>query len=253
MKAPRRLVEDQELVAKLIADDERDGPPPEALQGLLKTLDAVAPAAPPQRSSNFRSWISIVGVCAITAALASRNSVLPTQPAPIPTIASPVASPTLESTTTGAATPSETTPVAVVPSIDVSDLPNSHAGVPPSRAPATSSLRKREDPTPEPTSVSNPSAATKPSPRREIELVIAARQALTRGDAQGCLWSIALYEAEFPSGQFVLEEQMMRIEATALAGDRAGARKLAQEHLSRVPGSPYSARIQSLLSTWGEP
>lgn len=251
MKAPRRLADDQEFVARLIAADERVGPPPEAPPDLLKTLDAIAPDAPLQRSSNIAKWLSLVGACATIAVLASRNSSVPSPTEAKSTITSPIASPVSE--LTAAAGPSENSTVQVVHSIDVGDLPNSRPGVIPLRASAASPRRKKEEPAHDSTEVSNPSTATKPSPRREIELVIAARQALTRGDAQGCLSSIALYETEFPAGQFVLEEQMMRIEATALAGDREGAKKLAHDHLSRVPGSPYYARIQSLLAAWGAP
>ncbi|MDF2698443.1 MAG: hypothetical protein K0S65_6827 [Labilithrix sp.] len=93
------------------------------------------------------------------------------------------------------------------------------------------------------------SAAPAPSGRREIELIIAAREALTRLETDRCLAAVGAYEAEFPSGQFTLEAKVMRVEATGARGDLARARVLARDFLAKNPSSLYEERVRSLLAS----
>jgi len=251
VRDPRRLAEDSDLFAKLVAEDDRVGPPPEALRGLLKTLDATAADAAvpaPRAASNAWRWLALVGASVVVLVPALRSTSLSMSREPTSSITTTTA-PTAPSTTgVVPAVSSEPAATEALPSMAVGELPDALSRVPPrSRAlPARVPAVEHDDPTEH----AAPAPASRPTLRREVELIIAARQALTRGDAQHCLTSIALYDREYPAGQFALEGNMMRIEATAIAGDRARAAVLARELLTRLPGNPYEARLRSRLVEW---
>lgn len=224
MKGPNRLIEDDALLAKLVADAKQRGPRPEALDELLHRLP-LPPAAPVSTFAALQKWIVIAGAgCALAgvAMLELRPSDPPS--AARATAPSAAVAPSVRDVVPPSNEPAEN----AVPSTSVDDLPAA-----PSR------------------SISAASSGAQPrgSLRREIELAGAARQALTKGEADRCLASVRAYEAEFPNGQFLLEAKVMRIEATAMAGDGPRARSLARSFLAKNPRSPYEERMRSLLAS----
>ncbi len=235
MKAPRRLVDENELFAELVDDAHRREPPPEVLKSLLDVLEspaasAIAPARVQVGLRPHGLWLAIAGAGVIAllsfialerpherpAATASSDVV--TEP-PARTPASAIAEPAAEA----------------VPSIAIADLPDSKAA----RAPARPRAAK---------AASAPTSSGRPSMRREVELIARARAALTKGDAEACLATLALRDAEFHDGQFGPEAEVMRIEATQARGDRARARTLAHAFLAKSPDSAYAGRVRSLLA-----
>jgi Outer membrane lipoprotein len=236
VKAPRRLLEENELFAKLVDDARRREPPPGALESLLDVVESPVDAASAQararlgvRLSAPWLWFAIAGASglALVSFVATEGRHDPTRGAEtaIPAVEPPAA-------------PAIAQPAGDdVPSIAIEDLPDSKQAAP------RSSRRTGPAPPSPP-----PSPSAKPSAPREIELIARAREELTKGDAEACLATIAIHDAQFPKGQFTPEAQVMRIEATKARGDRAGARTLARAFLSDYPESPSAGRIRSLLA-----
>lgn len=228
----RRLVEESSLFASFVEDAKRREPPPEALRGLLRTLESRPAAADPPALRGRLARIAIAGAggVALLGVVTSQlwpRSAPPAEPPPEINV-----SPTSE-----AAPPAQPTANGV-PSIAVDDLPDSKAAAPRARSPQGA-----------PPSVAQPTPSARPSARREIELVAEAREALSRGDARACLDAVERHRREFPAGQLTLEMKVMQIEATLASGDRAGARALAQDYLAKNPGSAYEARVRSLAAS----
>ena len=247
MSGLRRLAEDDPHFAKFVTVARELRPRPEVLQGLLQKLPSPAVGglpAPPRAPSKVRWWVALAGaggcvLAGLTTFELSRES------APSAQSASP-AQPV--SGATGASMPGRSSPddaregagdangadvaVDAVPSIRVDDLPIAPSSEPSIRreAPATSSAQPK-------------------SLGREIELISAAREALTRGDPAACIAAVRTHEIEFPNGQFTLEARAMRVEATAARGDRKRAGELARAFLANHPHSPYEERMRSLLSS----
>ncbi len=242
MKGPRRLIEENELVASLVEDANAREPSAEALQKVLAVLDdlpAPAPGAPARPRARLHTpdpwiWLALVG----GGALAVLGYSVLDRPGeqPVATVSVPAVAPLVD------APVPERAPEAV-PSLSISELPDSKDTLSRSRVVAARSGGAQ----PSPTKVS-PVAAAKPSTTRELELITRAREALTRGDVRACLAAISRHDADFPDGQFTPEAAVMRIEATHASGDRAGARTLADGFLARHPKSPYAARIRSLIA-----
>ena len=83
----------------------------------------------------------------------------------------------------------------------------------------------------------------------EIDLLHAARAALSAGDRPRALELLASYEAQFvPGGVMRPEEAVLRIEALVASGDRLAADRVARAFLARNPSSPYAPRVKRLLS-----
>ncbi len=232
MTGPRRLREESDLFASLVADAKRQAPPPDALRTLHRTLEQRPRAKVATRGRWTRTVIAGAGgialLGALTANLWPRHEPVPAAP--------PIAA--TSSARVEIAPPTE--PIThAVPSMAVDDLPDSKV---------MASPRPRSLPTPSPSA--QPVVSAKP--RREIDLVAEARAALSRGDARGCLAAVDRHEQEFPAGQLALEMKVMRIEATLASGDRAGARALAQEYLAKHSGSAYDTRVRSLAASTEE-
>ncbi|MBX3211152.1 MAG: hypothetical protein KF850_03900 [Labilithrix sp.] len=86
-----------------------------------------------------------------------------------------------------------------------------------------------------------------------MELIVSARRALSSEDADGCLSFVDLYGREYPAGQFALEAEVMKIEATLARGDRARAAALTRAFLAAHPGTHYEARLLTILSSTESP
>jgi len=83
--------------------------------------------------------------------------------------------------------------------------------------------------------------------REELALVSAARASLEAGDSAACLRTLDGYDARFPSGIFLHEVVVLRIEALAASGEGARARTLADQFLATNAKSPYADRVRSSL------
>ncbi|HEY2410402.1 MAG TPA: hypothetical protein VGI10_30560 [Polyangiaceae bacterium] len=95
---------------------------------------------------------------------------------------------------------------------------------------------------------SAPSAHSQPDLARDIAALDQVRQALRAGRSNDALAALARYDAEFgKSGALRVEANVLRIEATARAGDRARAQTLARAFLAQNPQSPYAARVRKIL------
>jgi hypothetical protein len=92
------------------------------------------------------------------------------------------------------------------------------------------------------------SVTTQPDLTRDIAVVDEARQALRAGHASEALAALDRYDAEFgKTGALRVEASVLRIEATARAGNRARAQQLARAFLAHNGKSPYAARVKAIL------
>lgn len=95
-------------------------------------------------------------------------------------------------------------------------------------------------------------AASAPAERAsisdEIRMLDAARRAQASGDPAGAIKALDEYKKQYPRGVLAEESVLIRIEALAKMGNRAGARSLAQKFRAAHPDSPHLRRIDSILS-----
>lgn len=241
MRAPRRLVEDSELFAKLVADMKRRRPPMQPLEALLDVIDAMpedaaaeAEAEAATARSGVRKWIFLVGAgflipTGVGILMAASNA----------SGARERANPAAD-TSASAPVVADPSPAREVLSVSVDDLPD----VSPPVASSTHNTAPR---------AVRSSTSTSAPVQSEVEIIVAARRALTSGDTNRCLSLVALHEREFPNGQYALEANVMRIEATASAGDKAGAAAMARRLLDQQPDNPYRGRLRSLLTRLERP
>jgi hypothetical protein len=82
----------------------------------------------------------------------------------------------------------------------------------------------------------------------EIDLLNAARMALSAGDRPRALELLERFETQFPEGVLRPEAAILRLEALVASGDRPAAARVARAFLASNPLSPYAPRIQRLLS-----
>jgi len=231
VRGPRRLNEESELFAKLVADMKRDRPSPEPLEKLVKAISAMPDVEPKSAKFGGKNWLVFVGAGMLAAV---GVAVLTARPFPVGARSASGATAAPPASEVVVAGPP---PAGEIPSAAVAELPD----VP---SPAASSAQGAA------TGGLPPSAASRPpSSRQEFEIIVAARRALTRSDASQCLSLVAQYQREFPTGQFALEAKVMRVEATAARGERGRAAALARDLLAREPENPYETRLRSLLTS----
>ena len=144
------------------------------------------------------------------------------------------------------ASPSRPEPasVAATPagSPEATGLPNAPAGAAETGAADSSSVRL---PLPSATGFTDTEGNTEQL-TREVARLRHARASLASGSAAAALEALNRYEREFPSGALRAEAAALRIEAVATLGNRALARSLAAEFLTRFPASPLAARVQTI-------
>jgi hypothetical protein len=81
----------------------------------------------------------------------------------------------------------------------------------------------------------------------EIASFDRARAALDAGDADRAIALVETYERRFPSGTFLQEAEVLRVQALTRKGDTAGAHRVGQRFLAAHPTSPHAARIRAIL------
>jgi len=88
---------------------------------------------------------------------------------------------------------------------------------------------------------------------QQVAALDRARVALDAGDTSRAVKLVDAYEAEYPSGAFVQEAEVVRIEALVRAGNAAEADRAGKHFLGAYPKSPHDARVRSLLGYAREP
>lgn len=106
--------------------------------------------------------------------------------------------------------------------------------------------------TPAPMEREDEEAAIAPPSRshlaEEIALVDSARRALLAGDAATVLRLVGEHEASFASGAFVVERDALRVEALALAGRKAEAKREARRFIQRHGNTAQAPRIAKIAN-----
>jgi hypothetical protein len=82
----------------------------------------------------------------------------------------------------------------------------------------------------------------------EIAALEGARRALAGGKPQAALRALEEYSRSFPERRLASEASVLRIEALNAAGEKARARRLAEDFLRANPNGPYEQRVRSLLA-----
>jgi outer membrane protein assembly factor BamD (BamD/ComL family) len=83
----------------------------------------------------------------------------------------------------------------------------------------------------------------------ELALLDGARSAVRAGQSARALTVLDDFAARFPRAALAPEAALLRVEALARAGDRAGAERAARTLLAADPTSPYAERVRTLLAS----
>lgn len=83
----------------------------------------------------------------------------------------------------------------------------------------------------------------------EVSFLDQAQKALASGSAGRALEILAAHDGEIKALR--IEATVLRIEALAARGDRAGAASMAQAFLTSFPRSPHANRVRSILEATG--
>lgn len=113
-------------------------------------------------------------------------------------------------------------------------------------APTTES--SRNEPSRPATATGAASPITAADAREESRLVATAREALRAGAPAQALALLEQTRLRFPAGTLLQEREALTIEALAGSGQRASAIERARAFARDNPGSPYTGRVQAILS-----
>lgn len=83
----------------------------------------------------------------------------------------------------------------------------------------------------------------------ELALIQSVRAALARSDANTALRSLDDYASRYPKGRLKTEALVLRVATLAELGDRASAKRLADQFLATHPDSPYAQRLRLLSNS----
>ena len=283
MKDPERLIREADpRVRALLRVGATDGPGKKSQRRLMTALgvgpvavagawtagEAAASAAAPGQAALAAATTAgagtaagavfgvkwIVAVAAIGVAAAGAAGLSGAPPASVPVTAPMAKEPALPPPTAAVTMshPPIATPAPLPSSPPSARTPTSDRRV------AAPSSREPAAPLPLPP-ITEPSALAPTSPRNasallaETTLLGAARDAITAGDAPNATRALDDYDRAFPSGMLAPEAAALRVEALALAGDRAGARRLADRFLTDYPTSPLVPRVRTFVDRTSTP
>lgn len=82
-------------------------------------------------------------------------------------------------------------------------------------------------------------------------MIDSARRAVSAADPRGALDALDAYDEKQQTGVLDREARLLRIDALALAGDRAAAIRLASAYMKDFPGDPHAVQLRPLLSGVG--
>lgn len=95
-------------------------------------------------------------------------------------------------------------------------------------------------------SVDEPKVSSADRLAAEVRALDEVRKALASHNSASALSLLDRYQVEFPRPVLGGEALVLRIEAMAQAGDRAGAKRLAEQYLKSWPSSPLASKVRSL-------
>jgi len=241
-----RLIHEDPVFARLAAASSAEEPSNEQLE---KALALATDAAAASRSLAWRSGIGVrvaIGLAVVGVAIVGIATIRGADPSRDVRSAS----------ARNPAQPATAAPVVVEPvvqAVSVRDLLDAPPASAPSSEPVATRSREARPRGPEvrTTAAARDQAAGPSSARgtfrEELALVSAARASLEAGDGAACLRTLDGYDARFPSGIFLHEVVVLRIEALAASGEGARARTLADQFLATNAKSPYADRVRSSL------
>lgn len=175
-------------------------------------------------------WVSVagvVGVAAVTAAVVTQHHETSSKAPPVETHAAPLA---------------PTSPPPTAKSVLSAVAPEASFAPPASTPPSTPTTAVQAPASPPPT-------VARMDMDAELASLERARAALSSGDPARALSILDRYATRFPHAAMAPEAAVLRIEALVRAGDRSSAQRVADAFLASNPGSPYAARIRSLVGT----
>lgn len=255
MSAPRRLIEEgaTSLEMALLRSAKDDDPPPDALPramiaagvGGAALSGAATTSLLAKPASGLLKWALnlMVGAAFGLAGGAMFMGEGPSEARP--TSAQSTAALTgIDASSAGQAearpeTAREATSGVDLPTLGQSDL---SAASPPPRAPHKSIPHAQKPRAPDAAGITK-----KPSLADEVALLDNARRALTAGDAEGALRALETHGKVFSGGALLAEAAVLRIEALAARGDRAGAISKARAFLSAFPKDPHANHVENIL------
>jgi hypothetical protein len=145
---------------------------------------------------------------------------------------------------TGAPQPvAAVTPPIATPIADIAANEPASSMVPASPAPSGTTA----PPLRRPRAVDPAVERAKDSLPKELSLLDRARRELAGENPTLSLRLLDEYERSFPSGRLGTEATVLRIEALARAGDRAGVAAAGKAFLATHPNGPYATRVRSLM------
>lgn len=83
----------------------------------------------------------------------------------------------------------------------------------------------------------------------EIALLDQARALVSAGQPDAAIHLLDSYETQFPTGTLAPEAGAIRVQALLLSGNRARAREVGMDFLSRAPASPHAHKIWRLFGS----
>lgn len=246
---PQRLEDVDAEFARVVSSLRASGPSKDAL---VRTLGAVAAVPPAPRAPAPRRWLRLVpwaGIGVMVATVSAVGYVRGNGHAPVAEHApSVLVAPQVD--VPAPATQVERS-VAEASTIRVDDLPSARPAAAPSApsAPAKATVSTKSVVAPAETSAAPAtSVARADGIRDELALVERARAQLSHGDSAEALRTLETHRTQFPSGMFVQEVAVMRIEALAASGNAEAARTEGARFLERHATSPYAERVRSVLA-----
>lgn len=244
---PQRLEDVDAEFARLVSTLRASGPSKDAL---VRALGAVAAVPPAPSAPAPRRWLRLVPWAGVGVMVATLSAV--------GYVRSKGSSPGDEHAASVPGTPQVEAPApvahgepnaAATSTIRVDDLPSAPATPsPPSVAGKPTVATKPVVAPPETTAPATTSVARADGIRDELALVERARAQLSRGDSAEALRTLETHRTQFPSGMFVPEVEVMRIEALAASGNAEAARAEGNRFLERRSTSPYAERVRSVLA-----
>lgn len=141
--------------------------------------------------------------------------------------------------------PEPPAPAAVVAPAPVVQRPSIAALEPPKAEPPAAP--EISEPPAQKASAPRKASAAGDSLSRELAALELARGAIVRRDFALAERRLDEYARAFPKGRLATEATVLRIEARAGRGDRAGAARLGKALLARSPRGPYAKRVRSLI------
>jgi len=100
-----------------------------------------------------------------------------------------------------------------------------------------------------PSASAAPKSSADTSIASEILMIDQARKSVAAGSGAGAIRALDDYRRQYPRGRFSEEATLIRIEALAQSGNRAGAKALAGRYRASHPNSPHLRRIESIVGS----